>query len=105
MAIYVVFYVEDDVTEQMWKAGFINSTYPHWNDVAGLHVIWHPELPYPTGMRPVDEGIDNILPYLIILELDEAMEVLNRGLLPFWADIWMDDGVFIIWALTTPPAF
>ena len=25
-------------------------------------------------------------------KLDEAMEVLNRGLLPFWAAIWMDDG-------------
>ena len=40
-----------------------------------------------------------------LMLLDEAMEVLNRGLLPFWADIWMDDGVFIIWALNTPPAF
>ena len=25
-------------------------------------------------------------------KLDETMEVLNRGLLPFWAAIWMDDG-------------
>ena len=25
-------------------------------------------------------------------KLDEAMEVLNRGLLLFWAAIWMDDG-------------
>ena len=83
MPIYVVFYVEDDVTEQIWNAGIINSNYPHWNDVTGLHVIWHPELPYPTGRRPIYEAIDDILPCLIILELDEAMEVLNRGLLPF----------------------
>ena len=105
MAIYVVFYVEDDVTEQMWNAGIINTTYPHWTEAASLHVIWHPNLPHPTGRSPTYKGIDDNLPCLIILELDEAMEVLNSGLLRFWSDIWMDDGVFIIWALNTPPAF
>ena len=105
MAIYVVLYVEDEVTEQMWNAGIINSTYPYWNDAGRLHVIWHPNLPYPTVRHPIYEEIHDNMPCLIILELDEALEVLYWGLLPFWADIWMDDGVFIIWALTTLPAF
>ena len=105
MAIYVALYVQDDVTEQIYNAGIININFPHWTEAGSLHVIWHPNLPHPTGRRPTYEGIDDNLPCLIILELDEAMEVLNRGLLPFWADIWMDDGVFIIWALNTPPAF